>query len=144
MKRYVDNNHKDVNFNKGDWVMVWLCPHRQSIVLGHRSAYLKLAKRYYGLHQIMERIGKTAYKLQLSVGARIHLVFHCSLLKPFHHSSVETCPLLPPPTTIIENQPTLTPLVILRTHWDSTSIELKLKVLMQWEGLSPYDTSWED
>lgn len=74
---------------------------------------------------------------------RIHLIFHCSLLKPFH-SAANAFALLPLPAKITENQPTITPLVILSTRWDTTETEFKLQVLVQWEGLSPNDASWED
>jgi len=69
--------------------MAKLRPHRQLLAIG--TSYLELAKCYYEPFQILERIGKVAYRLLLSKGSRIHPVFHCSILKPFHHSSTSTC-----------------------------------------------------
>ena len=86
MKKMADKDRRDVTFAEGDWVMVKLHPHKQSSVSG---TYSKLTKRFYGPYQIVEHMGKAAYKLQLPEDARIHLVFHCSLLKPFHHSTAE-------------------------------------------------------
>ena len=86
MKKMADKDRRDVTFAEGDWVMVKLHPHKQSSVSG---TYSKLTKRFYGPYKIVEHMGKAAYKLQLPEDARIHLVFHCSLLKPFHHSTAE-------------------------------------------------------
>jgi len=77
MKRSVDTKRRDMNFQCGDWVMVKLRPHRQSYV--SNTTHSKLAKRFYGPYQIMEQIGKVAYKLNLPARSRIHPVFHCSI-----------------------------------------------------------------
>lgn len=77
-------------------------------------------------------------------GVRVHLVFHCSLLKPFHHSTLDPISPLPLPGSSIDNQPLITLLAILQTRRDSTIVDSKLKVLVQWEDLSLDDTSWED
>lgn len=63
--------------------MVKLQPQRQSSVSGLHTGYSKLAKRFYRPFKILDKIGPAAYKLQLPEGARIHPMFHCSMLKPF-------------------------------------------------------------
>lgn len=143
MKKCANNNCREVKFENGDWVMVRLRPQRQTSIIGSSAAYDKLVKRYYGPYQVMTRIGGATYKLQLPVEAQIHPIFHCSLLKPFH-STNNTFASLPLPAKITENKPTITFLVILSTRWDTTENEPKLKVLVQWEGLSPHDASWKD
>lgn len=84
MKHTANMKRRDVYFDIGDWVMVRLRPHRQSSVSGQRRGFYKLNKRFYGSFKILDRIGPAAYKLQLPEGTRIHPVFHCSMLKPFH------------------------------------------------------------
>ena len=90
----------------------------------------------------MERVGPVAYRLQLPDKARIHPVFHCSVLKPFRGSpdSQEVAPL---PNEFTQNQPIISPLAILSYH-KSFSSAGSWEVLVQWHRLSPDDTTWED
>ena len=45
----------------------------------------KLAPRYSGPFEILDRIGPFSYRIALIVGMRVHNVFHVSLLKIFVH-----------------------------------------------------------
>lgn len=83
MKRYADAKRRDVVYQPNDWVLVKLRPCRQLTAKGSSARGEKLAKRYYGPFRIVERIGAAAYRLQLPKRARVHSVFHCSMLKPF-------------------------------------------------------------
>lgn len=102
MKQNADKKKKDANLKEGDWVMVKLYPHRQAFIFGNSHVFSKLNKRYYGPYKVLTCIGKAAYKLELPEGARIHLVFHCSLLKPFHSTADKANIPLPLPETIID------------------------------------------
>ena len=48
------------------------------------------------------------------------------------------------PTTSIDNQLIISPLAIVSTRKESTFPNSKLQVLVQWDGLSLDDTTWED
>lgn len=114
-------------------------PYRQTSLSG--VPYQKLGKRYYDPYQVTEVIGAVAYRLALPDSAKIHQVFHCSLLKP-HHGPLHTPP--PLPTQIFDGCPVIKPLSILDSKLDTSTNPPKTMVLVQWEGLQPEDTTWED
>ena len=64
--------------------MVKLQPYRQHSVALRKNQ--KLGMRFFGPFEVVERVGHVAYKLKLPEAARIHLVFHISLLKKFQGS----------------------------------------------------------
>jgi hypothetical protein len=115
MKKFADNHRREVNFEVGDLVLVKLRPHRQTSVTD--APYSKLHKKFYGPFQVLEKLGPVAYKLQLPPGSKIHPVFHCSVLKPFHQDPSSPTPVATLPSHAEDNQPIITPLVILNTRW---------------------------
>ena len=99
-----------------------------------------MAKRYYGPFQVLEAIGKVAYRLQLPPDAKIHPIFHVSMLKPFKGDPND--PVANPlPISFHDDHPLVQPAAILASRPSSVS---GWDVLVQWHGLSPDETSWED
>jgi hypothetical protein len=56
----------------------------------------KLSPRFFGPFRIIQKIGLVAYKLDLPLEARIHLVFHISCLKQKLGQQIVPLPSLPP------------------------------------------------
>ncbi|XP_071912309.1 uncharacterized protein [Coffea arabica] len=81
-KSYADTRRKDLEFEVGDRVFLRVKPAKGGVVSKKGK---KLKPRYIGPFEILKRIGKVAYQLQLpSSMAKIHNVFHVSMLKKYH------------------------------------------------------------
>jgi len=140
MKQHADAHQRDVNYEVGQWVYVKVCPfHQRSVTC---SVHPKLSKRFFGPFQITEKIGPVAYHLQLPDNAKLHLVFHCSLLRP-HHGPTPTVTTDQIPLTVIDNHPMLTLLSILSSKLDESTQPPTRLVLVQWVGQAPEDSTWE-
>ncbi|XP_071939936.1 uncharacterized protein [Coffea arabica] len=140
MKHYADQHRTERSFSVGDWVFLKLQPYRQQTIALRK--WLKLSAKYYGPFQVEEKIGAVAYRLKLPSEARLHLVFHVSLLKkklgPLHSSSsnlleldeYDQCPLKP--ETILKRRAIM--------HEGRPVIQF----LIKWNHLSYDEASWED
>ncbi|GJX76935.1 putative reverse transcriptase domain-containing protein [Tanacetum coccineum] len=78
-KSYPDNRRKPLDFDVGDRVMLKVSPWKGVVRFGKKG---KLAPRYVGPFEILERIGPVAYRLRLSEElSGVHDTFHVSNLK---------------------------------------------------------------
>ncbi|GJR47199.1 reverse transcriptase domain-containing protein [Tanacetum coccineum] len=78
-KSYADNRRKPLEFEVGDRVMLKVSPWKGVIRFGKKG---KLAPRYVGPFEILERIGLVAYRLRLPKELNgVHDTFHVSNLK---------------------------------------------------------------
>lgn len=79
MKHQADKKRSDRVFQVGDFVYLKLQPYIQSSVAPR--AHHKLLFKFYGPFKVLERVGASAYRLQLPEHSRIHPVLHVSQLK---------------------------------------------------------------
>lgn len=126
MKSYQDKRRREVKFNIGDWV--WLRLQQRTVVGVTSVAPSKLGPKFFCPYQAIQRIGVVSYRLQLPPNARIHDVFHVSLLKKFEGSAPSQ--LVPLPGVLFQ----LLRVRLNRGVWE---------VLVKWIGRSDADTSWE-
>ncbi|GJX87865.1 ribonuclease H-like domain-containing protein [Tanacetum coccineum] len=78
-KSYVDYRRKPLEFEVGDRVLIKVTPWKGVIHFGKKG---KLAPRYVGPFEILERIGLVAYRLRLPEELNsVHDIFHVSNLK---------------------------------------------------------------
>ncbi len=142
MKQMSYQKQRDISFNVGEMVLLKLHPYRQQTAF--KRVRQKLASHFYGPYQILEKLGPVAYKLQLPEGARIHPVFHVSLLKRYEYQGKNTEALhaeVPPFTN--EGVIILEPLAILDTRWIKHGAQLVEESLVQWKHLPIEEATWE-
>ena len=61
-KKYVDKDRKDLNFEKGDLVLLKISPWKGVTRFGKKG---KLQARYVGPFEVLKPVGKVAYELAL-------------------------------------------------------------------------------
>jgi hypothetical protein len=140
MKGFYDKKHTERSFEVGDWVYLKLQPYRQHSV--ERRTCHKLSPRCYGPFQVEQRIGTVAYKLKLPSSARIHPVFHVSLLKKKVGDASVISYHLPP--GIDPSNPRWYPAKILERGVFKKGNAPIIKWLIQWLGSSVEEATWEE
>jgi hypothetical protein len=80
-KSYADQRRRELAFEVGDRIFVKVSPTKSVFRFGKKG---KLSPRYVGPFSILERIGETAYRVELPPQfANIHNVFHISMLRKY-------------------------------------------------------------
>jgi hypothetical protein len=138
-KIYYDKGRTHKEFKVGDHVFLKVKANRSSLKLGNCS---RLAARYCGSFEILERIGPVAYMLASSTCMTIHNVFHVSLLKKY---------ILNVNHVIDWNVIQVEQEGALQVHsvriLDRKSKQLRNRdirlVKVQWTSYSPEDATWE-
>jgi hypothetical protein len=124
----------------GDLVYLKLQPFRFTAFNIHQ--HLKLTTRYYGPFKILEKIGPTAYKLQLPENVNIHPVFYVSQLKK--HIGPKDMPQSNLPMVTPEGYIKVAPVVVLDTRALPRGDEIITQWQVQWENLQLEQATWED
>lgn len=91
---HYDRHHRQVAYQVGDWALLRLRQRTMSSL--PQAASGKLKPRYIGPYRVEELINDVAVRLALPPQARIHDVFHVSVLKKFVGNPPPSPPDLPP------------------------------------------------
>jgi hypothetical protein len=81
-KSYVDQKRTPREFKTGDHVYLIIKHKRSSLKMGSCA---KLAPRYFGPFELLDRVGPVAYRLALPPTVKAHNVCHVSLVKKYVH-----------------------------------------------------------
>src|SRR5262249_41973491 len=80
-KSYADPHSRHVEFGVGEYVFIKVSPMKGIMRFGKKG---KLAPRYVGPFEIIDRVGEIAYHLALSPEfSHVHPVFHISMLRKY-------------------------------------------------------------
>jgi hypothetical protein len=79
MKRQYDQKHKPMFFKPGEYAALQL--HR-GYIPGLKGRNVKIEQQFTGLYEILERVGKLAYRIELPPTLRIHPVVSVVHLEP--------------------------------------------------------------
>ncbi|CAM8941131.1 unnamed protein product [Rhodiola kirilowii] len=140
MEQQANRHRLNVEYEVGDWVFVRLQPYQQSTVRNQRTT--KLTRRYYGPFKIMQHVGKVAYRVSLPEGAKIHDVFHVSLLKKCHGKPYSTTTSWP--QEFFESHPLIRPARVIGFRTVVRQGKTWPQYLIQWEQQTVEDATWED
>ncbi|GJV44471.1 hypothetical protein Tco_1429007 [Tanacetum coccineum] len=145
-KSYADNRRKPLEFEVGDRVMLKVSPWKGVIRFGKKG---KLALRYVGPFEILERIGPVAYRLRLPKElSGVHDTFHVSNLKkcladaslhvPLDEIKVDkTLRFVEEPVEIMDREVKSlkrSRILLVKVHWNS-----KRGPEFTWEREDPFD-----
>lgn len=137
MKHQTDKGRSEREFTVGDWVFLKLQSYVQSSVAVR--AHQKLAFKFFGPFQVLQRVGTMAYKLQLPPSSRIHPVFHVSQLKRALGTGFTASVTLPTDQFHFS-----VPIKILQHRTVMKGLQACAQVLVQWSHMSPELATWED
>nr|BAL46523.1 hypothetical protein [Gentiana scabra x Gentiana triflora] len=140
-KSWADIRRRPLEFAVGDRVYLRASPMKGVKRFGQKG---KLSPRYVGPFDIIERIGKLAYRLRLPESmSRVHNVFHVSMLKKCLSSTdVESQfnpEMLQDNLSYIEK-----PVKILDRKEKIVKRRIIPLVLVQWSNHSPSEATWEE
>jgi hypothetical protein len=134
MKNNEDKQRREVQFQVGDYV--WLKLLQRTAVGVTSAAPSKLGPKFFGPYKIVSCIGAVSYKLELPARARIHDVFHVSLLKKFEGVPPEQPVPLP---ALLHGRVVPTPEKVIKARLNRGVWE----VLVKWTGRAETDSTWE-
>ncbi|KAK1441653.1 hypothetical protein QVD17_07716 [Tagetes erecta] len=139
MRNQANLKRRELTLQVGDYVFLKIQPYRQKSLAKRRNE--KLSPRFFGPYRIKQVVGPVAYELELPPDARIHPIFHISMLKPARgsFSSVPT-----PPLPITKDwEVDLQPSSVISHRWVYEAGHPILELLISWCNRPIEECTWE-
>jgi hypothetical protein len=138
---YANEKRTEMEYQVGE--LVWLS--RVNLKLIDRAP--KLASKFIGPFEIIERIGQVAYKLKLPHQMKIHPVFHVSLLRT-HQDASEQFPsreveYSKPPPIVKDNEQEYEVERIVNHRSRGKDRSNHVEYLVLWKGYPEHEKTWE-
>eukprot|EP00253_Pinus_taeda_P026460 PITA_26460 len=139
-KSFTDRKRRFKECQVGDHVYVRIQVRKSTL---QWSGCAKLAPQYYGLFQILARIGPVAYRLTLPSHIRIDNVFHVSVLEkyvydPKHEIRWQDIQVEPEGEVLVE------PLSILNRREVQLRKRAITQIKVQWQHFGLDEATWEE
>ena len=135
MKSFADQKRRDVSFAKGEKVLL----STQNFKLANPGTR-KLLPKWVGPFEVIEPVGKVAYKLKLPPNLKMHNVFHVNLVKPYRNDG-RVQP--PPPPIEIDDSLEYEVERVLDDRKVKRGKSTKTEFLVKWLGYGPEHNTWE-
>ncbi|KAJ0440472.1 putative nucleotidyltransferase, Ribonuclease H [Helianthus annuus] len=139
MRNQANLKRRELTFQIGDYVFLKIQPYRQKSLAKRR--YEKLSPRFFGPYRVKKTVGSVSYELELPPEAKIHPVFHISMLKPAH-GSFASGPTVPLPITK-DWEVDLQPSSIITHRWVQEAGQPILELLVSWRDRPVEESTWE-
>ena len=139
-QRYTDLKRRDVQFHVGDHVFLKVSPMKGLMRFRKKK---KLALRYIGPFEILDRVGGVSYRLALPPQmSQVHLVFHVSILRKYVSNPTH---ILPVQDVSVEKNITYReePIAIIGKETRRLRNKEITMVKVQWHRHSPEEYTWE-
>ena len=145
MKEQYDKRHQPMHFEKGDKVLLRL--HKGYNVPANKRLSRKLGQQFAGPFEVLQRVGRVAYRLDFPSKLKIHPVVSISQLEPFEEDPHGRWPDKPGPT-IDEDFPEdgdryeVERIVDRKVQLLGRKRKPVIKYLVRWKGYGSEDDWW--
>ena len=137
MERDADKRRRNISASLYPGAYAYLSTNGITLPWDKERRSRKLRQLYYGPYKILRQLSPVSFQLKLPAAARIHDVFHCSLLKPSTDSQTLGLHGTPLPTATDSGEYEVEKILTRRGEND------QLQYLIKWKGYPMDDCSWE-
>jgi hypothetical protein len=137
MERDADKRRRNISASLYPGAYAYLSTNGITLPWDKERRSRKLRQLYYGPYKILRQLSPVSFQLKLPAAARIHDVFHCSLLKPSTDSQTLGLHGTPLPAATDSDEYEVEKILTRRGENDH------LQYLIKWKGYPMDDCSWE-